>query len=154
MEKYLNRTTVFYGPMNNEKLTNIKSVLSQIDNHVRMVFVIESVNSIIRSPIIDDKYTKIIIHEPNDINMILDYQKNYIEKNRSKIYSKKCMVNIAIVWDEDVTKQFKEWFNESPELKELFYNHRCYYITNIVSLDNETDLNIEFQRISNVYKNQ
>jgi hypothetical protein len=151
MEKYLNRTTVFYGPMNNEKLTNIKSVLSQIDNHVRMVFVIESVDSIIRSPIIDDKYTKTFVHEPNDINMILGYQKKYIENNRSKIYTEECIANIAIVWDEDVVKYFKEWSNESPELKELFYNHRCYYITNIVSLDNETDLNIEFQRISNVY---
>jgi hypothetical protein len=144
MEKYLNRTTVFYGPMNNEKLTNIKSVLSQIDNHVRMVFVIESVDSIIRSPIIDDKYTKTFVHEPNDINMILGYQKKYIENNRSKIYTEECIANIVV-------KYFKEWSNESPELKELFYNHRCYYITNIVSLDNETDLNIEFQRISNVY---
>lgn len=151
MEKYLNKTTIFYGPMNNKKLTNIKAVLSELDDHVRKVFVIEPVDSIKKPFIINGNYNKTFVHEPKDINMILGYQKNYIENNRSEIYSKKCIANIAIVWDDDVTRQFKEWFNESPEVKELFYNHRCYYITNIVSLDNKTDLNIEFQRISNVY---
>ena len=57
-----------------------------------------------------------------------------------------CAVNYAsfrphvmLIFD-DCASNFKKWCKESPEIKEMFYNGRWYYITLIVTTQSDTEI--------------
>jgi energy-coupling factor transporter ATP-binding protein EcfA2 len=89
--------------------------------------------------------------------------KSYIRKNKIKLekmqnltQAEHCCVNfldfnpnIVLVWD-DVASKFKEWAKASPEIKEIFYNGRHYYITQIISTQNDKEVDSELRKNTRV----
>jgi energy-coupling factor transporter ATP-binding protein EcfA2 len=89
--------------------------------------------------------------------------KSYIRKNKIKLekmqnltQEEHCCVkfldfnpNIVLVWD-DVASKFKEWAKASPEVNEIFYNGRHYFITQIISTQTDKQIDSELRKNTRV----
>jgi energy-coupling factor transporter ATP-binding protein EcfA2 len=57
--------------------------------------------------------------------------------------------NVLIVWD-DCASMFKEWAKKCPPITEIFYNGRHYYITQIISTQNDTEIDAKLRKNTRV----
>ncbi|MGL5934505.1 MAG: hypothetical protein ACRCZI_02660 [Cetobacterium sp.] len=57
--------------------------------------------------------------------------------------------NIMIVYD-DCASMFKKWVKSSPIIKEMFYNGRHYYITQVIGLQDDKEADSELRKNARV----
>ena len=53
--------------------------------------------------------------------------------------------NIMIIWD-DCAASFKKWVKASPDIAEMFYNGRHYFITQIISAQDDTKIDADLRK--------
>lgn len=75
-----------------------------------------------------------------------------LESSRSLSEEERCCVmyldfnpNMMLIWD-DCASIFKKLTKDSPEIKEMFYNGRHYYITQIISSQDDKEIDSELRK--------
>ena len=78
--------------------------------------------------------------------------KVYLEKKSSLSQNEKCCVNYldlnpnAMIIYDDCASMFKKWCKESPIIKEVFYNGRHSYITQVISAQDDKEIDSELRK--------
>lgn len=158
-----------YETANN--ITNLKSVFDKIqdeqaintENSIKMKTK-KYIDSITKSNLsYADMKSKIDNIEESSTGILQKMYKSYIRKYKIKLEKitnltkeEHCCIkyldfnpNVVLVWD-DVASRFKEWAKLSPEITEIFYNGRHYYITQIISTQNDKEINSELRKNTRV----
>ena len=60
--------------------------------------------------------------------------------------------NAMIIYD-DCASMLKKWYKDSPAIKEIFYNSRCNYITQVISAQYDKEIDAELRKNALVYVN-
>ena len=78
--------------------------------------------------------------------------KNFLERKPGLSKDEECCINyldfnpnILLVFD-DCASAFKKWVKESKSVSEMFYNGRHYFITQIISSQDDTEINAELRK--------
>jgi predicted ATP-binding protein involved in virulence len=155
-----------YRTANN--INNIKSVFDRIKNndsaHLEASIqqqtekVINITNS---NPKLDfaEKKTRIKdIENIRDKNLILLYKttirknKLSLESDKTLSHNEKCCVNYldfnpnAMLIFDDCASKFKTWVRDSTTIKEMIYNGRHYYITQVISAQDDKEIDSELRK--------
>lgn len=138
------------------KTNDISSIESQMINNANI-----HINKLHNNPGIDfaEKKSQITaIENIRDENLIKLY-KTCIRKNKPELERKtnltteeKCCVNyldfnpnVMLVFD-DCAASFKKWVKESEVIKEMFYNGRHYFITQIITAQDDKEIDSELRK--------
>lgn len=93
-----------------------------------------------------------ITHLTNLYKKSIRRNKLILENNDSLTVDEKCCVKyldfnpcIMIIFD-DCASQFRKWTKESTSIKEMFYNGRHYYITQIITAQDDKEIDSELRK--------